>query len=330
MREEVVTGPGRGWAWRPAGSWRQYEAALGAAVIALVAAVSLATGGSFWLRANLTSVLVNTAMDAVPAIGMTMVIILGGIDVSIGSVVGLVATVLGLAYNAGWGLLPSVGAALAVGTLAGLFNGVAVVHGRIPPIIVTLGMMSVWRTVVFLLLGGNWITNIPYALTGSLVLTQVAGVPVSFLGAVALALLGAWFMRVRPLGRYMYGIGNNEEACRVAGVPVGRVKLFAYSLLGLLTAAAALVTLGQSPLVQASTGSGFELTVIAAVVVGGTSITGGRGSVLGSLLGALLVEVVQDAVILLHIQPFWEGVALGTMILLAVAAGSLTQSEVAA
>ncbi len=304
-----------------------YEGILLGIVILLVGAISLGSQGNFWNPSNITSVLVNTAITAVPAAGMTLVIVTGGIDVSIGSVVGFTATVAGLAFENHWALAEAVPVVLVTGALAGLLNALAITRGKVPPIITTLGTMSIWRAVVYALLGGNWITQVPIGLTNLFVLDKVFGIPWSFILAMGLVLLLTYVTRSRPFGRFVYAIGNNEEAAEVSGLPVNFVKLLVYTLLGLLTAVSALMMLGQSPLIQATTGTGFELTVIAAVVLGGTSILGGRGSIVGSFLGSMLVQLTSDGVILFHIQPFWEGVVSGLMILIAVFISLLNRRE---
>lgn len=286
--------------------------------------IGIGSQGNFWDSSNLTSLFVNIAITAIPAVGMTMVIVMGGIDVSIGSIVGLTATVAGLGFQANLPFALVIASALAAGGLAGLLNGWLIAGRGIPPIITTLGTMSIWRAVVYALLGGNWISSIPLTLTSWFVLARVGVFPWSFVLTVVLVAATAYMLRRRPMGRYVYAIGNNEEGAAVLGLPIRRVKYMAYVSLGLLTAVAGLMTLGQSPLVQATTGTGFELDVIAAVVIGGVSILGGRGSVIGSLLGAVLTQLVQDGVILFKIQPFWNGVVMGAMILIAVIA-SLAQ-----
>ena len=192
----------------------------------------------------------------------------------------------------------------------------------IPPVIATLGTLSIYRMLVFIVLGSNWITTIPPSLTTIFVADHVWFLPVVTVIALAFTAAAALFLRYFRWGRHVYALGNNEEAARLAGIRPERVKLVAYVVLGLLTGFAALLTLGQSPMVQTSTGSGFVLQVIAAVVLGGTALSGGRGTMLGTLLGTLVVQIVDDGIVLLHIQPFWGGVALGAIILLAIGLGA--------
>lgn len=300
---------------------QSYELSLLGIVLLVILVMALSTGGAFTSSSNLRTFFVDVAIAAAPAVGMTLVILTGGIDVSIGSLLGLVAAVMGIGFEHGLPMVVVLPLAVAVGGLGGLLNALIIVKARVPPIITTLGTLSIMRAAVFTLLGGNWISSIPPSLTQITVLDGISAVPASFLVVLTMLLAAAHLARTRHLGRVIYAVGNNEEAALLAGLPVRRAKMVAYVSLGLLTGLSAILLLGQSPLVQSDTGVGFELSVIAAVVVGGTSILGGKGSILGSLLGVVLVELVDDAVILYHIQSFWQGVVLGTIILIAVTFG---------
>ena len=294
------------------------ELVLLATVLLLALAIGLGSHGSFWQKVNIDNLLVSAAITAIPATGMTVVILTGGIDVSIGSMLGLTAAIGGLCFEAGWPLIATIPVFCLAGALLGLVNALLIVYGRVPPVVATLGTLSIYRMAVFLVLGSQWITAIPPSVTTIFVADKVLGLPVATLVALLLMLGFAVFLRMFRLGRHVYAIGNNEEAARLAGVRVARLKLLSYMALGMFTGLAAILTLGQSPLVQTSTGSGFELEVIAAVVLGGTSLSGGRGTILGTLLGTLTVQLVTDGVVLLHIQPFWSGVLLGAVILVSV------------
>jgi ribose/xylose/arabinose/galactoside ABC-type transport system permease subunit len=297
------------------------ETLLALTLFLLVVLVTWGSAGAFWTRVNLDNVLVGSAVTAVPALGMTVVILTGGIDVSTGSMLGLVAAIGGTCFEAGWTIAAATPVFLLSGTLLGLVNALLIITGRIPPVVATLGTLSIYRMLVFIVLGSNWITMIPPELTTMFVVHRVWFLPVMAVLAVVMYIATGAFLRYFRLGRHIYALGNNEEAARLAGIHPGRIKLAAYVGLGTLTGLAALLTLAQSPMVQTSTGEGFVLQVIAAVVVGGTELTGGRGTVLGTLLGTLLVQVVDDGIVLLHIQPFWDGVALGAVILLSIGAG---------
>lgn len=296
------------------------EAALLVTLVVLGALIAIGSHGALWTPVNMDNLLVSAAITAIPAIGMTVVILTGGIDVSTGSMLGLIAAIGGLCFEANWSLAAVVPVFCLAGAGLGLVNAALIIPGRVPPVIATLGTLSIFRMLVFLVLGSNWITAIPPSLTTVFIVTRVGPLPMASVIALLMLIAAAIFLRWFRLGRHVYAIGNNEEAARLSGIRVQRIKLYAYTVLGLLTGIAALMTLGQSPMVQTSTGEGFELKVIAAVVLGGTELAGGRGSILGTLLGTLIVELVGDGVVLLHIQPFWSGVLLGAIILFSVGA----------
>ncbi|RJS91486.1 ABC transporter permease [Salinisphaera sp. Q1T1-3] len=296
-------------------------------VIVITAGISIGSSGNFWAASNLTNLMISTAITLVPAIGMTVIIVTGGIDVSVGSMLGLVAVAGGTAFEYGLGLAAATPVFLIAGAILGLINGALITYGRVPPVIATLGTLSVYRAAAFLFLGNHWITMIPPSVTETMVLTQPLGVPVAVWIALVLLALGMVFLARLPRGRHIFAIGNNENAARLNGIPVERIKLAAYTLTGVLVGVAALMSLGHSPMVQTTTGTGFELTVIAAVVLGGTELTGGRGSLLGTLLGAILVGLVQNGVVLLHIQPFWSGVVLGVIILVSVGSATVRRND---
>ncbi|MGG3467290.1 ABC transporter permease [Neobacillus pocheonensis] len=303
----------------------KYEVILSLLIVAIVISMTIADPQGFWSQSNINSLLVSISIVGIAAIGATLVILTGGIDISAGSVLGLVCTVVAVCGQYNLPLFLIIILALATGCIAGLLNGYLVAFIKLPAVIVTLGTLSIWRAGVFTLLGGQWGTNIPDEFSKWFIMTKILGIPLCFWLVVILVLIFGYLMRNRKWGRYIYALGNNEEATIFFGLPTKRILLLVYFLSGLLVSIAAFFSLGQSPTVQPSTGQGFELSTIAAVVIGGTAITGGRGSIIGGLLGAILVELVKDAIILFHIQPFWTGVAIGTMIIVAVLASLSTK-----
>jgi ribose/xylose/arabinose/galactoside ABC-type transport system permease subunit len=309
--------PARIWAVFAARSAREYL--LAATLIVIVIAVSFGSHGNFWQQSNLTNFFISSAIIAIPAVGMTMVILTGGIDVSVGSMFGLVAAAGGWVCEQGFGMPVALPVFIAAGALLGLINGAIITYARVPPIIATLGTLSIFRAAVFLLLGNHWITDIPASFTMIFMIDKLWVLPLGAVLALVVMAIFALFLSRWPAGRHIYAIGNNEEAARLAGINVRRLKLLTYVATGVLVGLAVPVGLGHSPMVQTSTGTGFVLTVIAAVVLGGTELTGGRGTMLGTLLGTLLVGLVDDGVVLLHIQPFWSGVILGAIIVVSVA-----------
>jgi len=300
---------------------RDYLTTLAAVEVVAIVVMALTTSGAFLAGSSLKTSLVDIAINIGPAVGLTMVVLTGGIDVSIASVVAADASVIGLAFEHGWPLPIVIIVGLVVGGVAGGINALLIVGGRMPPIVATLATFSIWLAVSFWLLGGNWISAIPFSLSKLAAISGVGPVPWSVLVMIAVAGGVGYFMRQRHLGRVIVAVGSNEEAAKTAGLPVVAAKVIVYVTLGVLTGLATLLLVGQSPVVSPETGENIFLPVLAAVVVGGTSITGGRGSVLGSVLGVVLVELVNDAVILYHVNPFWDDVVLGAIIVGAVVLG---------
>jgi len=244
------------------------------------------------------------------------------IDVSIGAIVGLSTAVAAHIFDAHGGVPLAIMVLVGVGALLGLLNSVVVSFAKVPPIIATLGTMSIFRMLVFVVLGGKWISAIPFSITHIFVLTKVWVLPIALVISIVLMTMSSLMLSHSRRGRWLYALGDNPEGVRLAGVSATKLVIFAYTAMGVLSAVSALFMLAQSPLAQNNTGTGFELTVIAAVILGGTELMGGKGTIIGSFLGAIIVALVQDGVILLHIQPFWSGVILGAIILVSVASSS--------
>lgn len=267
---------------------------------------------------NIISILSNVAVVAIVSIGMTAVIVTGGIDVSVGSLLALCMLVAARVIIVGGdNILLVLLITLGVGLLMGMLNGALVAYGRIHPIIVTLGTLNIIRALHIQLLGPQWITPAP--VVRPLAQSALLGIPLPFWLVVLLTILVGLFLQRRPLGRHIYGLGGNPEAVRLAGISVRKTTIFVYAFIGVMVGLAAIIQLGLSGTVQPNAGIGLELQVIAATVIGGTNILGGRGTVIGSLLGALLVEAVHNALITMGTIALLEGLVIGVLILIAVA-----------
>jgi ribose/xylose/arabinose/galactoside ABC-type transport system permease subunit len=271
----------------------------------------------FMSVSNLSNLMLQLAGVAISAIGMTMVIITGGIDVSVGSVLGMASVVAGKLLMAGTPVIVVILAAIATGFGIGLLNGAIISYGNVPPIIVTLGMMSMMRALMYQVLGGRWVSGIPPAIR-VIGLGKWLGIPISMWIAAILIILFSYFLSSRSTGRAIYAIGNNPEAARVSGVSLSRTILIVYSLTGLLVGFAGLIYVARTGIVQTNTGSGFELEAIAAVMLGGTSVFGGKGTVIGSLLGATLVGIIKNGMVLMNVPALSEGLVIGVLILISV------------
>lgn len=278
---------------------------------------------TFLTGGNIANILLNSADLALIAGGLTLVVILGGIDVSTGPALGVVAWVVGTLTVAGLPALLTIAAAILLGAVMGLLNGLLVSALNVTAIIATLGTAAIWQTALFGLWGGADLFAPPVSPFFSS--QRVLGVPtVALFVLVVYGVL--WYVsRYRAFGRRVFAVGNDVEGARLSGVSVRRVTLTAYVLVGAMVGLAAVVYMARVGVVQASSGADLTLAAIAAVVVGGTSITGGRGSVIGTLVGVLFIAVLQNGVVLIGVPPLWNGVLVGAFILLAVASDVLSE-----
>lgn len=306
--------------------WRlwvqQFSSLLGLVLVCLAigVAVRLKAGENlFFTPDNILTLLRQASFNAIMAAGVSTVIITAGIDLSIGSVWALASVVMAFTcVNWGWAWTLAVLAGLGTGLLCGLVNGCGVTLLRIPPFVATLGMMSIARGLAEVITGGFQISGLPDAFQwwGQ---GNVAGVPVPVLVAIAIILLTWSLLRFTRLGRYIYAVGGNEAAAHLSGVPVRKVKLFAFAYCGTLAALAGLLSTARMGSVRPSDAIGYELDAIAASVIGGISLMGGQGSVLGTAVGAALIGVLRNGMVLLDVSAFWQKVVIGIVIIVAVA-----------
>jgi len=283
----------------------------------LVAAFSLSSD-KFLSGTNFESIVISVAVLGIIALAVNQVVLCGEIDISTGSMMGLCAVAAGAVALSTGGLILPLLAAVAVGALCGAINGLLVTAGRIPSIIVTLGMLYALRGVILLVTGGTWITGVPNEArvlgTGT-----VLGVGYPVIILFALFLVMELVSRHSTWGRNVFAVGGNRRAARFAGLPIDRVRVLAFTLVGVFVGIASVIYMGRAGSVQTNTGTGLELQVVAAVVIGGTSISGGRGSSLAALTGAVLIGVILNGLVLLGVPGIWQQAVLGALILLAVA-----------
>lgn len=282
---------------------------------------------------NGRNILLQISVNLCLSIGMTLVILTGGIDLSVGAILafaGAVAAGLlknGLALKALGVVLQftpfgAVVAGIAVGLALGLFNGIAITRFRLPPFVATLGMLSIGRGLTMLWTGGFPITDLgpQFGFIGA---GFWLGVPMAVW--ISAVLVAAFYVVTRhtTLGRYIYAVGGSEKASAFSGINVNRIKLWVYALGGALAAVAGLVVTARLDAADPKAGLGYELDSIAAVVIGGTSLSGGRGSIFGTVLGCLIIGVLNNGLFLLDVSPFWQQVIKGFVILAAVAADKM-------
>jgi ribose/xylose/arabinose/galactoside ABC-type transport system permease subunit len=276
---------------------------------------------------NVLNVIRQSSIYGIMAIGMTFVILTGGIDLSVGSILAIAGAIAAGTIKSGMGLALTILIALAIGLVCGLLNGVIVTLGRITPFVVTLGMMSIARGLTliytkgypisgfheaFRFIGGGDLIAIPFPIIVFIITTVVA-----------------WLILTQMrLGRYTYAIGGNEETVKLSGINANLYKTIVYMISGITSAISALILTSRLNSAEPVAGQGYELDVIAAVVIGGTSLMGGRGSVWGTLIGALLIGVINNGMNLLGISPYFQLVVKGVIIIGAVLLDRLRQEPV--
>jgi ribose transport system permease protein len=284
----------------------------------LIMCVALSFLSPIFLRPqNLLNVMLQASINMIIAVGMTLVITQGGIDLSVGSIVALAGMIAADLLVKGYGVPVALIAGLLVGGLCGLFNGALITYLNLPPFIVTLGTLSAFRGMALIYNSGRPI----FGLTpdfNELLASSVGPVPRPVIIALLVAVLFAFVLRYTRLGEYTIAIGGSEEAARLSGVPVRRYKIAVYVINGLLAGLAALVLVARLSAMDPTAGALFELDAIAATVIGGTSLSGGQGSVFGTVIGALLMSVLRNGMNLLNVQAYYQQLIIGAVIILAV------------
>ena len=286
----------------------------------VVSIVMIFASDSFLSYSNITNILRQVSINALIAVGMTFVILTGGIDLSVGAVMALCGTLAAGLMAAGMNGVLALILCLVLGCGFGLANGAFVAFAGMPPIIVTLATMGIARGLGLIYTGGYPISGLPTWVNwfGE---GRILGLQTPIVIMLVVYIIGWVLLERTPFGRYVYAIGGNETATRLSGVRVARSKLLIYGLSGLTAAIAAVVLTGRLMSGQPNAGQGFELDAIAAVVLGGTSIAGGRGSLIGTLLGALLLGVLNNGLNMVGVNPYVQTVVKGVIILLAIYIG---------
>ncbi len=304
------------------------------ALALMIVAISMLSD-RFLTADNGLNILRQISVNLCLSIGMTLIILTSGIDLSVGAILALSSAIAaGLLKNGV--AIPQLGveldftvfgaivAGLLAGAACGLFNGLAITRFKLPPFVATLGMFSIARGLTMLWTGGFPITGLgsTFGIIGTGVFLKIP-VPIW----ITAALVGVFVVLTRKtrFGRYIYAVGGNERAALLSGLPVDRVKVAVYTLGGILSAVAGLIVTARLDSAQPNAGLGYELDSIAAVVIGGTSLSGGRGSVTGTVLGCLIIGILNNGLFLLNVSPFWQQVVKGFVILAAVAIDRMNQ-----
>ena len=310
--------PGEGSALR---LFASQEALLAFAIVGIAILVGL-YNPRFLATRNLGDIVLGNAYIAVAAIGMSMVIVSGNIDISVGSLIGVLATISGSLAVAGVPIILVWLTPLMVGILVMMLQGAVIAYLRIPAIVVTLGMLSILKGGLISVTGGRWITDLPQSF--HLADIELFGIlPMPVLIMVAATILAALWMRYSASGRAIFATGGNAEAARLCGVSPRRTVVMVFALHGLFAGIAALLFATQLKVIQSTVPPNLELTVITAAVVGGVSILGGVGTVVGSTLAAVLIAEIASALVFINVSPYWIHAVQGALILVTVVADIL-------
>ena len=290
------------------------------ALIVMIVVVSF-LNPNFFTAGNILNILRQTAVNAIIAVGMTMVILTAGIDLSVGSILALCGAIGASLIASELPVLVAIGASLAGGAILGGISGIIIAKGKVQAFIATLVSMTLVRGLTLVYTDGRPISTgftdiadqFAYIGTG-----YTLGIPVP-VWIMVITFIGAWYLLNHTrLGRYIYALGGNENATRLSGINVDRIKIAVYAISGFLSALAGLIVTSRLSSAQPTAGAGYELDAIAAVVVGGTSLMGGKGTIIGTLLGALIIGFLNNALNLLDVSSYYQMIAKALVILLAV------------
>jgi ribose transport system permease protein len=304
-------------------SWRDMGTVLGLIIMVVVFS---SQSPVFFTERNLINILQQSSINACIAIGMTLVIISGGIDLSVGPVAALAAVVSATLLMAGYPVPVILLAALAVGLLCGLINGSLIAYAGLQPFIVTLGTLSLFRALALIYTGGNPVLGLPNEFR-RIFASDVFGLPVPVIVVGVLAIAATVLLKKTPLGEYILAVGGNEEAARVSGVPIEATKVITYMISGALASLAAVILIARLGAAEPILGNLWELEAIAAAAIGGASLMGGKGSVFGTILGAIVLGAMRNGLTLLNVQAFYQLLATGIIIILAMIVDRLARGK---
>lgn len=292
----------------------KYKSLVG--LIILCAVVSI-IAPRFLTAGNITNVLTQVSVNAVIAVGMTFVILTGGIDLSVGSVLAITGAVAASLVKANVSVFVVVLVVIVLGALIGYINGFVIARGKIQAFIATLATMTIFRGVTYVYTQGNPISGLgnSFMVLGN---KKIAGIPLPVIFMIIVVLIGAYVISQTKFGRYVYAIGGNEDSARLSGISTKTIKNYVYMISGITAAISGIIVTSRIGSASPNAGSGFELDAIAAVVLGGTSLAGGEGNISGTIIGAVIIGVLNNGLNLLNVSPFYQLIVKGLVILLAV------------
>lgn len=280
---------------------------------------------NFLSGSNIVRVIQNAAEIAIVSIGMTIVMLLGGIDLSVGSVMGVIAIAAGYMMQAGINTALILIASIAIGVVVGLINGLLIAKFNIPDMIVTLATMNIWRAVIFMMLGGKWLTGLNPAYA-AVTRAKILGIPVLLLLIIGVYALFYYILMYRKFGRHIYAAGSNPQSANLSGISVGNIKIASYCILGGIVAISAMLYIARMGSVEMTIGSDLPISCIAAVTIGGTGVKGKgkRGSVIGTLAGVMFIAFLRNGIVILGIPSLLENCFIGLLIILSVLFDTIT------
>ncbi|MDF2679447.1 MAG: ABC-type transporter, integral rane subunit [Brevibacillus sp.] len=289
---------------------------IGLAIILLF--VYLSFSSSYFLDVNnLMNILLQVSISSILAIGMTFVIIGGGIDLSVGPLTALSSVILGLSIHQGFGVGIPLVLCIVMGAVLGLINGIVIAKCKVPAFIATLGMMSIARGVALYITNGQSIHMFPDSFV-AISSGTIGIVPLPVIYALAVALIASFVLNYTKFGRYVYAIGGNKEAVRLSGINTTIIEIWVYIISGITCGIGAIILAGRLNAAQPIAGVGYELDAIAAVIIGGTSLSGGEGKISGTIMGAILIGMLKNGLNLMNVSPFLQQIIIGLVIIGAV------------
>ncbi|MBW6409221.1 ABC transporter permease [Clostridium weizhouense] len=292
----------------------KYKSLIGLFILCI--AISILTP-RFLSISNITNVLTQVSVNAIIAIGMTFVILTGGIDLSVGSTLAISGALAASIINSNGNVFLAIVAAIVVGIIVGVINGMLISKGKVQAFIVTLASMTIFRGVTYVFTNGNPISGLTgsFNAIGNL---KLGILPLPVIITAIMVGIAYYVLTQTRFGRYLYALGGNEDSARLSGINTDRIKTLVYVVSGIAAAISGVIITSRIGSASPNAGSGFELDAIAAVVIGGTSLAGGEGSVMGTIIGALIIGVLNNGLNLLNVSPFYQLIIKGIVILVAV------------
>jgi len=294
----------------------KYKSAIGLVLLCLLLSVITPT---FLSVSNILNVLTQISVNAIIAMGMSFVIITGGIDLSVGSILAITGAVAAYLIKTTDNLFVSIVVAIIIGSLIGFLNGFIIAERKVQPFIATLATMTIFRGVTYVFTNGTPISGLGETF-GFLGNGKVVGIPFPVIVMLIIFFIGAYILNETRFGRYVYAIGGNEDTARLSGINTNYIKTLVYFISGMMAAISGILVASRIDSATPTAGTGYELDAIAAVVLGGTSLSGGEGTIIGTLIGAMIIGVINNGLNLLNVSPFYQAIVKGIIILIAVLA----------